>query len=144
MSIVPDYGYGTHTNTDKYSGTCRSKAKAKAGAGAMEKSLQKVIIYFMLFCAVPTRRKRRTVRERGVRGLGQVRTSAGRKLQLGCVPARPLFIYLWAFYTASSAEQTKRRTQLGSATGGCIEYYANLFFFFGNFSHAATLLGSVH
>lgn len=64
MSIVPDYGYGRHTNTDKYSGTCTSKAKAKAGAGAMEKSLQKVIIYFMLFCAVPTRRKRRTDRER--------------------------------------------------------------------------------
>lgn len=96
MSIVPDYGYGTHTNTDKYSGTCTSKAKAKAGAGAgaMEKSLQKVIIYFMLFCAVPTRRKRRTDPGRGTGGLGQVRTSAGRKLELGCVPARPLFIYL--------------------------------------------------
>lgn len=98
MSIVPDYGYGTHkhTHTDKhkYSGTCRSKAKAKAGAGAMEKSLQKVVIYFMLFCAVPTRRKRRTAPGRGTGGLGQVRTSAGRKLQLGCVPARPLFIYL--------------------------------------------------
>lgn len=90
----------THTETDRYTGTCTSKAKAKAGAGAMEKSLQKVIIYFMLFCAVPTRRKRRTDqggREVGAgSGPGQdiSRLEAGRKLQLGCVPARPLFIYL--------------------------------------------------
>lgn len=71
----------THTHRDRYTGTYTSKAKAKAGAGAMEKSLQKVIIYFMLFCAVPTRRKRRTDRQWS--RSGHQRLEAGGKLQLG-------------------------------------------------------------
>lgn len=71
----------------------------------------------MLFCAVPTRRKRPTERS-NKRGRGEwqghgpgqdISRLEGRKLQLGCDPARPLFIYLWAFYTASSAQRTARQ-----------------------------------